>query len=219
MNVILFNTLHSLPSVSPVSRWSFHTRHQDNKGVPRRRGDLCTEPSCHVQPHLPSGEATSGGSDQRRLQIHISGSGPCHGCRRQLPGALPGHRYECRQVLHIIARCSQLWGFLSLSALWRGHFLWLYYFMYIPQKGPTQEVVWLHMESLLKEIDLNLTWSQSNSNCLLSQRIIKRMICWSAVLQVEKSAVDFSCSLTWFLKKMRLQNGRKLLLVSRSLFT
>lgn len=92
----------SLSFAPPVSGRSLHTRHPDNKGVPRWRGDLRTEPSGHVQPHLPSGEETSGGPDQRRLQIHVGGRGPGHGCRRELPSALPGHRYESRQGLQIM---------------------------------------------------------------------------------------------------------------------
>lgn len=107
-NNVLRNTIHSLPFVSPVSRWSLHTWHPDNEGVPRRRGDIRTEPSSHVQPHLPSGEETSGGPDQCRLQIHICGRGPGHGCRRQLPSALPGHRYECRSCLIATATTQQL---------------------------------------------------------------------------------------------------------------
>lgn len=77
----------------PVSRRSLHPGYQDHQGVPGRCGDICEEPPCHVQPHLPGGETPPGGQDQRRLQVHLGGSGPGGGRRWQLPGALPGHRY------------------------------------------------------------------------------------------------------------------------------
>lgn len=106
--------VNSPPFDSPVSRWSLHARHSHNKGVPGRRGDLCTKPPGHVQPHLPGGEEASGGTDQRRLQIHIGGGGPGHGRRRQLPGALLGHRYEWFQTAeHALTHTHEFGTFVT----------------------------------------------------------------------------------------------------------
>lgn len=90
-----------------VSGWSLHTQHPHNKGVPRWRGDLRKKPSSHVQRHLPSGEEAPGGPNQRRLQIHVSGCGPGHGCRWQLPSVVPGHRYE-ETIGNMVCLCSNL---------------------------------------------------------------------------------------------------------------
>lgn len=113
-------------SVSVVSRWSFHAWHPNDKGVPRWCSDLRTKPSSHVQLHLPSGEEAPGGSNQRWLQIHISGCGPGHGCWRQLPSALPRDRYG--GIIHmlltpgeVVFECSRSWRRGAKAKRWLIH--------------------------------------------------------------------------------------------------